>query len=82
MVLDTINQLILVGNYKIITTKIIRVYNDIPASDRSARNFIWRNLEVLEKKGLLKLIKKKPTKRYELPKKPISIAKFPILDMW
>jgi len=73
MVIDTINQLISLG-HRIITTKTIKALNDIEKSDRSTNNFIWRNLEALEKKGLIKLLKNKPTRRYELPKNPIKFV--------
>lgn len=73
MVINTINEMILLGHYKIITTKLIKVYNDIPKSDRSATNFIWYNLKALEEKGLIRLLKRTPVKKYELPTNPIEL---------
>lgn len=72
MVLNTLNELISLG-HRVITTRTIKYLNDIEKSDKSINNFIWRNLEVLEKMGFLKLLKKKPVKKYELPKEQILI---------
>lgn len=72
MVVDTLNQLISLG-HRIVTCRTIKALNDIAKSDKSANNFIWRNLEVLEKKGHIKLLKNTPVKRYELPTKSIEL---------
>ncbi len=72
MVIDTINKLISI-NYPVVTTKIIKAYNDIPKEDRSLNNFIWRNLEILEKAGIIELIKRKPFRKYKLPREIIKL---------
>jgi len=72
MVIDTINQLISKGHY-MITCKKIKSFNGIDKSNRSINNYIWRNLEVLEKKGFLEQIRKKPVRKYLLPKIPIEL---------
>lgn len=72
MVLNTVNKLISEG-HRIITSKTVRVLNNIKNSDRSTINFIWRNLEFLENKGFITLIKNTPIRRYKLPKNPIEL---------
>lgn len=73
MVIDTINHFISKGRH-VITARSIKKFNEIENSDRSLNCFIWRNLEVLEKKGILKQIKEKPIRKYLLPKNPIEFS--------
>ena len=72
MVLDTINKLIS-KHYTIITVRTIKAFNDIDKADRSTNNYIWRNLEILEKEGFIKLLGNKPIRIYKLPKEPIIL---------
>lgn len=80
MVLNTINQLIVKG-HRIVTSKTIRILNNIAESDRTTINFIWLNLDFLCDKGFIKLIKTTPIKKFELPKEPIEIEELILLDV-
>lgn len=72
LVLKTLNECIR-NEVNIITVKSIRRRNDIESSDRSKINFIWRNLEFLEKNGFIKIHNNKLPKRYKLPQTEIKM---------
>ncbi len=59
-------------NIHIITTKRIRRYLDIDASDRSKINFIWRMLQHFESEGYLVRRNEKFPKQYKIAKFPIK----------
>ncbi len=69
-VLGTINNLIELG-IDITDTKRIRRANNINSRDHCRINFIWRNLEYLEKHGYIELIENTKPKQYRLPKTKI-----------
>jgi len=71
LVLETVNECIK-KKVNIITTRTIRMLNHIKSSDRYKIQYIWRNLDFLEKNGFIELYKKNP-KRYKLPQKEIKI---------
>lgn len=75
LTLETINKTIS-NNIRFISTKRIRRSNKIHCSKKSDICFIWRSLEYIEKKGLIKLDKdrgKFNPKQYKLPKNPLNI---------
>lgn len=72
MVINSINKAISKG-YHVISVRTIKRLNNIDKSDRSINNYIWRNLEVLEKKGFLEKIKEAPLRKYILPTTPINL---------
>ena len=77
LTLEAINVYISKGN-TIINAKRIRSYHNIPNSDRSKINFIWRGLEYLEKAEIIVLSKNRgngKSKQYSLPKEMINIEK-------
>ena len=74
LVLKTLNECIR-SKVNIITVKSIRRRNGIDSSDRCKINFIWRNLEFLEKYGFIEIYINKRPKRYRLPQKEIKIKK-------
>ena len=55
-----------------ITVKKIRRYLEIPASDRTKINFIWRILDHFEFEGYLVRTNKKLPKQYKIAKFPIT----------
>lgn len=77
LTLEAINGQISNG-YTIINAKRIRQYHNIPNSDKSKINFIWKGLKCLEKAGIIALYKnRKPSKpkQYYLPKEMLNIEK-------
>ena len=75
MVVNTINEMISVGVH-IVTTKTIRIFNNIASSDRSSIKFISINLDYLANEGFITLIENIPFKMYKLPKKPIELEEY------
>lgn len=75
MVINTINEMIAVGK-RTVTTKTIRIFNNIASSDRSSVNLISRNLDYLANRGFITLIKDIPLKMYNLPKEPIKLEAY------
>jgi len=72
LVLNTLNECIR-NEVNIISVKSIRRRNDIESSDRSKINFIWRNLEFLEKNGFIMIHNDKLPKQYKLPQTEIRM---------
>ncbi|UPO70960.1 hypothetical protein QKV40_gp06 [Varidnaviria sp.] len=72
MVLSTINQLISTGQ-RVITSRTIRIFNDIDKSDRSSINFIWRNLKFLNENGFIEKYSDTTPIKYRLPLSEIKI---------
>ena len=73
--IEVINYLIKKGIKKI-QVKSIRVFHNIPSSDRSKIHFISRSLDELTKRGVLKYIGKNSPKKYEIiAKEEISFKK-------
>jgi len=72
MVLDTINQLISTGA-RVITSRTIRIFNNIDKSDRSSINFIWRNLKFLNENGFIEKYNDTTPIKYRLPLTEIKI---------
>jgi len=72
LVLKTLNECIR-NKVNIITVKSIRKRNGIESSDKCKINFIWRNLEFLEKYGFIEIYNNKIPKRYKLPQTEIKI---------
>lgn len=58
---------------RVVTTKTIRIFNNIESSDHSSVNLISRNLDYLANRDIITLIKDKPLKMYKLPKEPIEL---------
>lgn len=72
LTMEAINEQISRGNL-IINAKRIRQYHNFSSSDKSKINFIWRNLERLEKEGLIELYLNKSPKVYKLPHELLKI---------
>ena len=56
----------------LITVKKIRRALDIPSSDRSKINFIWRILDHFVDEGYLVVVNEKSPKKYQISKFPIK----------
>lgn len=56
-----------------ITVKRVRMVKDIPSSDRSQINFIWRTLGYLEEKGILEMNGSKNPKSYKVSNVPFDV---------
>jgi hypothetical protein len=74
--LKAINKMI-ESNVNLVSTKRVRRCYNIPSSNRSKINFIWRSLAFLEEKGILKANGSSSPKSYNIiPKEKINIDKF------
>ena len=70
--ISAINFYIDCNNYEI-SVKKIRRFHKIKNSDKTATNFFWRNLKLLEQNNYISFIRKNPIIRYKLPKNKLDI---------
>lgn len=75
LVIEAINRAI-IKKKTLINVKRIRQFYNIPGSDKSVINFIWRSLDYLEKRGfIIEHSNNGPSKRYYVPKEILDISK-------